>query len=204
MYLSINPDNPQPRLISQVVDCLKQGGVIIYPTDTTYGIGCDIFNRKAVKKIFQIKQRDSRKPFSFICKDLAEISNYAQVSNFAFKIMKRYLPGPYTFVLEATKIVPESLSTKQKTVGVRIPDNQICHAIVQELGHPLVTTSANISGEKTPADPYEINQHMGRVVDMIIDGGISMDEASTVISLLDDKIDVLRQGCGDTSWIERA
>lgn len=204
MYLSINPDNPQPRLIAQVVECLKQGGVIVYPTDTTYGIGCDIFNQKAVKKIFQIKHRDSRKPFSFICKDLAEIANYAQVSNFAFKIMKRHLPGPYTFVLEATKIVPDSLSTRQKTVGVRIPDNQICRAIVEELGHPLVTTSANVSGEKTPADPYEIDQQMGRVVDIVVDGGISMDEASTVISLLDDKIEVLRQGCGDTSWIEQA
>jgi tRNA threonylcarbamoyl adenosine modification protein (Sua5/YciO/YrdC/YwlC family) len=203
MLISINPDNPQPRLIGQVVECLNKGGVIIYPTDTTYGIGCDIFDRKAVKKIFQIKKRDDRKPFSFICNDLAEISNFAQVSNFAFKIMKRYLPGPYTFVLEATKIVPESLSTRQKTVGVRIPDNAICQAIVRELGHPLVTTSANVSGETTPADPYEINESMGRLVDMVIDGGISMDEASTVISLLNDRIEVLRQGSGDTSWIDQ-
>lgn len=203
MLLAINTENPQPRLISQVVDCLRQGGVIIYPTDTTYGIGCDIFNKKAVKKIFQIKQRDQRKPFSFICSDLAEISNYAQVSNFAFKIMKRNLPGPYTFVLDASKVVPETLSTRQKTVGVRIPDDPICQAIVRELGQPLVTTSANISGEKTPADPYEIHQSMGRFVDMVIDGGILMDEASTVISLINDEIEVLRQGAGDTSWIEK-
>lgn len=202
MLIKINPENPQPRLISQVVECLRQGGVIIYPTDTTYGIGCDIFNRKGVKKIFQIKQRDSRKPFSFICNDLAEISNYAQVSNFAFKIMKRHLPGAYTFVLEATKIVPDSLSTKQKTVGVRIPDNAICHAIVKELGHPLVTTSANLSGESTPQDPFEINESMGRMVDYVIDGGISMEDASTVVSLLDDEIAVLRQGSGETSWID--
>ena len=202
MFLTINPENPQPRLIGQVVDCLRQGGVIIYPTDTTYGIGCDIFNRKGVKKIFQIKQRDSRKPFSFICSDLAEISNYAQVSNFAFKIMKRHLPGAYTFVLDATKIVPDSLSTKQKTVGVRIPDNAICQAIVRELGHPLVTTSANISGEATPQDPCEIEERMGRLVDLVIDGGISMQEASTVISLLDDKVEVLRVGSGDLSWLE--
>ena len=202
MILSINPHNPQPRLIHQVVDCLKQGGVIVYPTDTTYGIGCDIFNRKGVKKIFQIKQRDNRKPFSFICNDLAEISNYAQVSNFAFKIMKRHLPGAYTFVLEATKIVPDSLSTRQKTVGVRIPDNAICQAIVRELGHPLVTTSANISGEATPQDPREIEERMGRLVDLVIDGGISMQEASSVISLLDDKVEVLREGSGDLSWLE--
>lgn len=203
MILSINPDNPHSRHIKQVVECLRQGGVIIYPTDTTYGIGCDIYNRKGVKKIFQIKQRDSRKPFSFICNDLAEISNYAQVSNFAFKIMKRHLPGPYTFVLEATKIVPDSLSTKQKTVGVRIPENKICQEIVRELGHPLVTTSANLSGEETLQDPQEIDAQMGRMVEMVIDGGISLGEASTVISLVDDEIEVLRVGSGDISWIEQ-
>jgi len=204
MILCINAENPQPRQINRVAECLRQGGVIIYPTDTTYGIGCDIFNRKGVKKIFQIKQRDAKKPFSFICSDLAEISNFAQVSNFAFKIMKRHLPGPYTFVLEATKIVPDSLSTKQKTVGVRIPANPICQAIVKELGHPLVTTSANISGEETPQDPMLIETRMGRMVDLVIDGGIAMSEASTVISLLNDEIEILRQGSGDTSWIEPA
>jgi len=203
MVLSINPHNPHSRHINQVVECLQQGGVIIYPTDTTYGIGCDIFNRKGVKKIFQIKQRDSRKPFSFICSDLAEISNYAQVSNFAFKIMKRHLPGPYTFVLEATKIVPDSVSTKQKTVGVRIPENKICQEIVKQLGHPLVTTSANISGAATPQDPHEIDAQMGRMVDLVIDGGISLGEASTVISLVDDQVEVLREGSGDISWIEQ-
>ena len=202
MYLSINPENPQPRLIKQVAECLQQGGVIIYPTDTTYGLGCDIFNRKGIKRIFQIKQRDQRKPFSFICNDLAEISNYAQVSNFAFKVMKRYLPGPFTFVLDATKVVPDALSTKQKTVGVRIPDNAICRAIVKELGHPLVTTSANTSGEDTPQDPWDIEGRMGHLVDFVVDGGISMSEASTVISLLDDQIEIIRKGAGDTSWIE--
>ncbi|NOY13278.1 MAG: threonylcarbamoyl-AMP synthase [Deltaproteobacteria bacterium] len=203
MILSINPENPHKRHVNQVVECLRQGGVIIYPTDTTYGIGCDIFNRKGVKKIFQIKQRDSRKPFSFICSDLAEISNYAQVSNFAFKIMKRYLPGPYTFVLDATKIVPDSLSTKQKTVGVRIPDNKICQEIVKQLGHPLVTTSANITGDETPQDPREIDAAIGRMVDLVIDGGITLGEASTVISLVDDQIEVIREGSGDISWIEK-
>ncbi len=202
MFLSINPENPQPRLIKQVVDCLKQGGVIIYPTDTTYGIGCDIFQRKAVKRIFQIKQRDQRKPFSFICRDLAEVSTYAQVSNYAFKVMKRHLPGAYTFVLDATKIVPDSLSTKQKTVGVRIPENAICQAIVNELGHPLVTTSANSSGDNTLQDPRDINDILGQQVDYVVDGGIYLNEASTVISLLDDRIVILRQGSGDTSWIE--
>lgn len=204
MILSINPDNPQPRNIQRVVDCLRQGGVIIYPTDTIYGVGCDIFNRKGIKKIQQIKQRDARKPFSFICSDLAEVANYAQVSNFAFKIMKRHLPGPFTFVLEASKVVPDSLCTKQKTVGIRIPDNVICQAIVKELGHPLVTTSANLSGEETLQDPLLIEDSMGRLVDIVVDGGITLGDASTVISLLDDRIEVLRQGSGDTDWIEQS
>ena len=117
--------------------------------------------------------------------------------------MKRHLPGAYTFVLNATKIVPDALSTKQKTVGIRIPDSAICQAIVNELGHPLVTTSANISGQETPEDPREINDQLGKLVDAVIDGGISINEASTVISLLDDQIDVLRHGSGDTSWIEQ-
>ena len=202
MRLTINPDNPQLRLVRHVVDSLRQGGVVIYPTDTTYGLGCDIFNTKGVKKIYQIKQRDPRKPFSFICNDLAEVANYAQVSNFAFRILKRYLPGPYTFILEATKIVPDSLTTRQKTVGIRIPDNAISRMIVQELGHPLVTTSANISGEHAIQDPALIDDRMERMVDMVVDGGISMGVESSVISLIDDRIEVLRVGAGDLSWID--
>ncbi len=203
MLVSINPQNPQPRLITKVVDCLKQGGVIAYPTDTTYGIGCDIFNRRGVKKIYQIKDRDPRKPFSFICADLSDIATYAQVSNFAFKIMKRHLPGPYTFVLEATRIVPDLLTTRQRTVGVRIPDNQIALSIVSELGHPLVTTSANLSGEEPLHDPTVIEETLGRQLEMVVDGGILMGDPSTVISLVDDRLEVLRAGSGSTAWIHQ-
>ncbi|MDO3376675.1 L-threonylcarbamoyladenylate synthase [Geoalkalibacter halelectricus] len=203
MVLAINPQNPQDRLINQVVEKLKQGGVIAYPTDTTYGIGCDIFNKKGVKNIFQIKKRDLRKPFSFICADLSDVSNYAQVSNFAFKIMKRHLPGPYTFVLEATRIVPDSLVTKQKTVGIRIPENPIALSIVRALGHPLVTTSANISGEDVYHDPLDIEEHLGRMLDLVIDGGILRGDPSTVISLIGDRVEVLREGAGDLSWIHQ-
>lgn len=202
MQLKINPQNPQLRLVRQVVDCLKQGGVIIYPTDTTYGIGCDIFNPKGVKKIYQIKQRDARKPFSFICKDLTEVANYAQVSNFSFRILKRYLPGPYTFVLDATKAVPDSLTTRQKTVGIRIPNNFISQLIVSELGHPLITTSANFSGEDVIQSPETIDSHLERMVDMVVDGGVSLGRESSIVSLLDDRIEILRQGAGDLSWID--
>lgn len=204
MLLTINPETPQLRLIRIVVDALKQGGVIAYPTDTIYGIGCDIFNSKGVKKIYQIKQRDPRKPFSFICADLSEVANYAQVSNAAFKIMKRYLPGPYTFVLEASRLVPDLLTTKQKTVGIRIPDNPIALQIVRELGHPLVTTSVNISGEDSFSDPVEIQQKLGKQLDVVIDGGNLSGDPSSVISLIDDKVEVLRKGVGDISWIQQS
>lgn len=203
MILSINPRNPQKRLITQVVECLRQGGVIVYPTDTTYGIGCDIFNKKGVKKIYQIKQRDPRKPFSFICADLSDVSSYAQVSNFAFRTLKRNLPGPYTFVLEATRVVPDTLTTKQKTVGIRIPDDPIALGIVQELGHPLVTTSANVSGEEPLHDPSLIYESLGKTIDIVVDGGIRLGDPSTVISLLDDRIEILRRGSGDIAWIHQ-
>ena len=202
MILKINSENPQRRLISQVVERLKEGALIASPTDTIYGLGCDIFNRRGVKNIYQIKQRNPRQPFSFICADLSDATNYAQVSNFAFKIMKRHLPGPYTFVLEATKVVPDSLTTRQKTVGIRIPDDPIALAIVQELGHPLVTTSANISGQEPLHDPLEIEQAMGRVLDLVVDGGKRFGDPSTLISLIDDRIEVLREGGGDISWID--
>lgn len=203
MIVSINSQNPQPRLIQKVVEVLKQGGVIAYPTDTVYGIGCDIFNKKGIRQIYQIKQRDPRKPFSFICSDLSDVATYCHVSNAAFKIMRRNLPGPYTFVLEATRVVPDLLITKQKTVGIRIPDNPIALAIVRELGHPLVTTSVNVAGEDPCTDPVDIQDKMGRMLDVVVDGGILLGDPSTVINLVDDRVEVLRQGSGDTSWIQQ-
>ena len=200
MLLAINPDNPQQRLVRQVVDVLENGGVIAYPTDTTYGIGCSIFSRKGVERIYQIKQREKKKPFSFICASQADISKYAQVSNYAFKLMKRLLPGAYTFVLDATKIVPDLLTTKQKTVGVRMPDNAICAAIVEMLGHPIVTTSANLSGEEPIGDPHEVFRLMGKQLDVVVDGGMLSADVSSVVSLLGDRPVVLRSGAGDVSW----
>lgn len=196
MLLAINPINPQPRLIEQVAQCLRDGGVIAYPTDTTYGIGCSIFNKKGLERIYQVKHRDKRKPFSFICADLSEVSRYARLTNLAFKIMKRCLPGPYTFVLEASREVPDLLTTKQKTVGIRIPDNRICLALVQALGTPIVTTSANLSGEDPIGDPLEIEAMFGGGLDMVVDGGLLSTDVSSVISLLDGRPELLRQGAG--------
>ncbi|PNU21181.1 threonylcarbamoyl-AMP synthase [Geothermobacter hydrogeniphilus] len=203
MLMPINAETPQLRLVRRVVETLTRGGVIAYPTDTIYGIGCDIFNKKGVRKIYQIKQRDARKPFSFICSDLSEVANYARVSNFAFKLMKRHLPGPYTFVLEASRVVPDLLVTRQKTVGIRIPDNPIATAIVRELGHPLVTTSANLAGDEILQDPADIEESLGRKLDLVIDGGILNSKPSTVISLVNDQPEILRLGCGSVDWLEQ-
>lgn len=200
MLITVNPDNPQPRLIAQVADILRNGGVIAYPTDTTYGIGCSIFNKKGIERIYQIKQREKKKPFSFICSSQSEVAKYAKVSNYAFKLMKRLLPGPYTFVLEATGIVPDLLLTKQKTVGIRMPDNLICSAIVATLGDPIVTTSANLSGEEPIGDPREIFNFLKKQLDLVVDGGILSPDVSSVVSLLHDTPTVLRQGIGDTGW----
>lgn len=204
MLVSVDPNNPQPRQIQRIVDGLRQGNVIAYPTDTIYGLGCNIFNNKGIKRLYQLKQRDPRKPFSFICSDMSDVANYCQVSNFAYRIMKRHLPGPYTFVLESTRQVPNLLVTRQKTVGIRIPDNPIALAIVHELGHPLVTTSVNETGEEPLVDPIDIDEKFGRSLEMVIDGGIMLGDPSTVISLIDDKIEVLRQGSADISWITSA
>lgn len=200
MLLAINPDNPQPRLVARVVETLRKGGIIAYPTDTTYGIGCSIFNKKGIERIYMLKQREKKKPFSFICSDLSEVARYAKVSNFAFKTMKRCLPGPYTFVLDATSIVPDLLLTKQKTVGIRIPANPICIAIIKELGHPIITTSANRSGEEPIGDPFLIEDQLGNDLNIIVDGGVLPADVSSVVSLIGDVPNVLREGVGDVSW----
>jgi len=202
MLLAINPDNPQPRLVDKVVATLEQGGIIAYPTDTTYGIGCSIFNKQGIEKIYLLKQREKKKPFSFICADLAEVARYAKVSNYAFKTLKRFLPGPYTFVLDASGIVPGLLVTKQKTVGVRMPDNQICLAIVRGLGHPIITTSANRSGEEPIGDPFQVERELGKQIDLVIDGGVLSADVSSVVSLIGDRPEVLRKGIGAVSWCE--
>ncbi len=196
--IEINSFNPQPRLISQIVDLLKKGGVIAYPTDTTYGIGCDIFHQKAVKRVHQIKKRHKQKPFSFMCSCLKNISEYGHVSNTAYRLMKKNLPGPYTFVLPGTKLVPKIMLTKQKTVGIRMPDIPICQAMLNELDHPILTTSAMESDQEKPIiDAFDVADIFGNRVDLIIDGGEVYPETSTVISLLTERPEILREGKGN-------
>lgn len=197
MILRINPSNPQKRLIDKAVELIKEGGVIAYPTDTLYGLGCDIYNKKAIQRIYQIKKRDLKKPFSFICSDLKNISLYAQVTNQAYKIMKRCLPGPYTFILLGTKLVPKIMVTKRKTVGIRVPNNNICLSLVKSLGHPIISTSVGFSGGEVLSDPSLIEETFGSQIDLTIDGGLPADQPSTIISLIDDETEVIREGLGE-------
>jgi tRNA threonylcarbamoyl adenosine modification protein (Sua5/YciO/YrdC/YwlC family) len=197
--LQINPINPQQRLIDQVVVALKQGAVIAYPTDTMYGIGCDIFNQKAVKRIYQIKKRDKSKPFSFICSSLKDVSQYCFLSNSAYRLMKKCLPGPYTFVLPAMKIVPKIMLSKQKTVGIRVPENNICQQIVNTLGNPILTTSATLEEDFYLSEAFEVEERLGNMIDLIIDGEPITPAPSSVISLIGEEALVIRAGKGDIS-----
>jgi tRNA threonylcarbamoyl adenosine modification protein (Sua5/YciO/YrdC/YwlC family) len=193
MIVSINSKNPQQRLINRICDVLDKGGLIAYPTDTFYGIGCDLFNKKGIRLIYKLKNRALNKPFSFICDSLKEISRYAQVSNYAYKTMRRLLPGPYTFILEGTKMVPKIMLTKRKTVGIRVPDNKICLAIVTTLGRPIISTSAGLD------DPYEIKDSFSSNLDIVVDGGGLYPKPSSVISLIGDVPEIIRVGKGDVS-----
>ena len=202
MLLKINQQNPQQRLILKVVEILKNGGVVVYPTDTYYGIGCDIMNKKAIERIYQIKQRRKSKPFSFVCSSLKNISLYAKVSNYAYKTMKRLLPGPYTFILEGSKLVPKIMLTKRKTAGIRVPDNPICLALVKELGNPIITTSATMPDGTIFHDASLIHDYFGKRIDVVIDGSIVPGQPSSVILLIDDIPEVIRKGLGDVSSFE--
>ena len=193
LIFSINPDNPQQRLINRVSEALENGGLIAYPTDTFFGIGCDLYNKKGIQLIYRLKNRPLNKPFSFVCDSLKEISRYAIVSNYAYKTMKRLLPGPYTFVLAGTKLVPKIMLTKRKTVGIRVPDNKICLNIVQTFGRPIISTSAGYD------DPQSIKEAYESHLDIIIDGGGLLPNPSSVISLIDDTPEIIRKGKGDVS-----
>ena len=203
MILEINPQHPEPRKIKQVAEIIANGGIIAYPTDTYYGIGCDLFNKESIDKIYQLKRRSAQQPFSFICSDLKNISEYAQVTNYAYKTMKRLLPGPYTFILEGSRLVPKIMLTKRRTVGIRVPDHAICLAIVQELGHPIISTSATDPETSSILEtPQEIRNKLGHALDLIIDGGAVNGRPSSVISLIDDTPEVLREGAGDIAGFQ--
>lgn len=197
MIVQINPKNPQPRHIKRVVDVLREGGVIVYPTDTVYGLGCDINSKKALERVRRIKKFDNKRHLSFVFADLKTIASYAQVTDFAYKVLRRYLPGPYTFVLKATRLVPRLVLTKKNEVGIRIPDNRICQALVAELGNPILSSSVRLPDDQLLDDPLEIERIYKGQVELVVDGGVFLPQPSSVVSLMDDVPVVLREGKGD-------
>ncbi len=194
--VEVDSQHPQPRHVERAAKELEDGGLIAYPTDTYYGIGCDLASKKGIDRLYALKDRDRRKPFAFLCPDLSDVSNYALVSNFAYRTMKQLTPGPFTFVLEATRLVPQMMQTKQRQVGIRVPQAPLMLAIAAKLGRPIVTTSAMADDGRVLTDAREIKEELGPRLDLILDGGVQPNEPSTVVSLVGDQIEILRQGKG--------
>ena len=202
-YYHIHPDNPQRRLIAQAVEIIHKGGVVVYPTDSSYAIGCHLGNKQAAERIRRIRQLDKHHNFTLMCRDLSEISQYSKVDNINYRLLKSQTPGPYTFILPATGEVPKRLlNPKRKNIGLRIPDNLIVMALLEELQEPLMSCTLMLPGEEFPmTDPQQIQLQLENHIDLIIDGGYSGHEPTTVIDLTDDQPVVLREGKGDTNWL---
>ncbi len=196
MIVEWDPERPRKKVTELIRETLLLGGIIAYPTDTLYGIGCDLFNIKAIRKLYAIKHLDSRRALSIICRDLKEISTYAVMSDFTFDLLKGHLPGPYTFVLKAKRIMPKLMMTEKKEVGIRIPENPVPRGLVGLIDRPIINTSARISGEDIISDPRQIEKLFQRNVSIIVDGGIISGEPSTVIRVVNDEAEVLREGKG--------
>lgn len=197
LTLVVNPDHPEPRKIAQAAQVLDRGGVAVYPTDTVYALGCAIDAKKALERIYQLKRMDRRQPLAILCGGLSEVARYGIVTDFAYRQMRRILPGPYTVVLEATREVPRVLLDKRRQVGVRVPASPICEALVRELGRPLLTSSAVPPGQSRACiDVDEAKDAWPHGLDLLIDSGPTPGEPSTVVSLLGDQIEILREGLG--------
>ena len=203
-FFQIHPDNPQARLVRNAVDIIRQGGVVVYPTDSAYALGCHIGDKNALDRIRRIRRLDARHNFTLVCRDLSEIATYAKVDNAAYRLLRHCTPGPYTFILRATSEVPRRLlHPKRKTVGLRVPDNRIAAALLEDLGEPLMSVTLIMPGEDLPLiDPYDIRQILEHDVDLVIDGGYCGMEATTVVDLAEDTPMVLRAGKGDLAPFE--
>ncbi|MBE0511288.1 MAG: threonylcarbamoyl-AMP synthase [Chromatiales bacterium] len=202
-FFQIHPDNPQKRLIDQAVAILREGGVIVYPTDSGYALGCQIGDKHALDRIRELRRLDDRHNFTLVCRDLSEISTYAKVDNTVYRLLKAYTPGPYTFILEATREVPRRIQSRRKTIGMRVPDNAIVLALLEGLGEPIMSTTLILPGESLPeCDPYEIRQSLEHHVDLVIDGGYGSMEPSTVVDFTGEAPEVLRRGLGDPTPFE--
>lgn len=198
-FYELHPVTPQLRFINKAVEVLKNGGVIIYPTDTVYGFGCDIYNKEAIERIYSIKLDAGTKLFSFICPDLKDITKYAKVSDYAYRSMKKLLPGPYTFVLPAAREVPKKLWTKRKTVGIRIPNNQIALTLAKELGNPILSTSVTNRKGEILFDPLEMQVIFNLQVELMLSSGALEGKPSSIIDLSNEEPEIIREGAGDVS-----
>ncbi len=201
MILTIHPQDPQQRLIYKAAQILTEGGVILFPSDTKYDLGCDPFNKRAVEKLYRMVNADKKKLFSVICTDFHELSKYARINNFAYKIMHKRLPGPYTFILNGTRILPKITLSKRKTIGIRMPDHKIVLELGKEYKGPILSAALPWNNHKDgDLDLWEVEKSMGHEIDLIIDGGTIHPSDSSIIELIDDQINVLREGAGDISW----
>ena len=203
-YFDIHPDNPQKRLVHQAVEIVRDGGIIIYPTDSCYALGCHIGDKSALDRIRRIRKVDEKHNFTLMCRDLAEIATYARVNNSVYRLLKSLTPGPYTFILKATKEVPRRLQhPKKRTIGLRVPENNIAQAILEELNEPLMSSTLILPDQDMPmVDPLEMRDLLENAVDLIIDGGHCGDTPTTVLDLTEDVPELLREGCGDASLFE--
>ncbi len=203
-FFQIHPENPQARLIRQAVDIIHQGGIIVYPTDTSYALGCHIGDKDALQRMRRIRQVDDKHDFTLACRDLSEIATYAKIDNNQYRILKNYTPGAYTFINKATKLVPKRLlHDKKKTIGIRIPDNAIALALLETLGEPMLTSTLLLPGDEYPlTDPYDMKDVIGNQVDLIIDGGYCGMEETSLVSMEEDVPVIWRVGKGDVSAFE--
>ena len=200
-FFTIHPENPQARLINQAVDIIRDGGLVAYPTDSAYALGCHIGDKRALDRIRAIRRLDKHHNFTLVCRDLSELATFARVDNRTFRLLKGHTPGPYTFILEATSEVPKRLMhPKRKTIGMRVPDNAIALALLDGLGEPLMTSSLLLPGEEFPlTDPYDIRETLEHQLELVIDGGYCGMDPTTVIDLTADVPEIIRQGCGDAT-----
>lgn len=202
-FFQIHPESPQPRLIRQAVEIIRKGGLIAYPTDSAYALGCQIGDRMALDRIRAIRRLDKHHNFTLMCRDLSELATYAKVDNLMFRLIKKYTPGPFTFILESTSEVPRRLKhPKRKTIGMRVPNNNVALALMAELGEPLMTSTLLLPGDEFPlTDPYDIRETLEHELELVIDGGFCGLEPTTVVDLTGDSPVVIRQGCGEFSDI---
>lgn len=202
-YFEVHPENPQKRLIRQAVQIIRDGGVVVYPTDSSYAIGCHLGDKSAMERIHRIRRVDKHHNFTLVCRDLAEIATYAQVDNMNYRLMKSLTPGPYTFILKATREVPRRLQNpRRKTIGLRIPDHIVTQEFLQELNEPIMSSTLILPGEELPMnDPYQIRVYLEHQVDLVIDGGFCGYEPTTVVDLMGDWPEILREGKGPVDWL---